>query len=52
MIDLLRRWRYGLLAIALRRRSDDAAEPASLNGDGDSEILGEYVTAPETVPAT
>jgi hypothetical protein len=42
----------GLLAIALKRRSDDAAEAASLDRDGDSEILGEYVTAPETVPTT
>jgi hypothetical protein len=40
----------GLLAIALRRRSDDAAEAASLNGDG--EIIGEYVTAPDPIPAT
>jgi hypothetical protein len=40
----------GLLAIALKRRSDDAAEAASLNGDG--EIVGEYVTAPDPIPAT
>jgi hypothetical protein len=40
----------GVLAIALKRRSDDAAEAASLNGDG--EIVGEYVTAPESLPAT
>jgi hypothetical protein len=40
----------GVLAIALKRRSDDAAEAASLNGDG--EIVGEYVTAPEPLPAT
>jgi hypothetical protein len=40
----------GVLAIALKRRSDDAAEGASLNGDGD--IVGEYVTAPEPLPAT
>ena len=40
----------GLLAIALKRRSADAAEAASLNGDG--EIVGEYVTAPDPIPAT
>jgi hypothetical protein len=40
----------GVLAIALKRRSDDAAEAASLNGDG--EIVGEYVTAPDPIPAT
>jgi hypothetical protein len=40
----------GVLAIALRRRSEDAADAASLNGDG--EILGEYVTTPEPLPAT
>jgi len=40
----------GVLAIALKRRADDAAEAASLNGDGD--IVGEYVTAPEPLPAT
>ena len=40
----------GVLAIALKRRSDDAADAASLNGDG--EIVGEYVTAPEPLPAT
>jgi hypothetical protein len=40
----------GVLAIALKRRSDDAAEAASLDGDG--EIVGEYVTAPESLPAT
>jgi DMSO reductase anchor subunit len=40
----------GLLAIALKRRSENAAEDASMNGDG--EIVGEYVTAPEPIPAT
>jgi hypothetical protein len=40
----------GVLAIALKRRSDDAADAVSLNGDG--EIVGEYVTAPEPLPAT
>jgi hypothetical protein len=40
----------GVLAIALKRRSDDAAEAASLNGD--VEIVGEYVTAPDPIPAT
>ena len=38
------------LAIALRRRQGDAEEAAGF--DGDSEIVGEYVTAPEPVPAT
>jgi hypothetical protein len=40
----------GLLAIALKRRSDEVAEALSLDGDG--EIVGEYVTAPEPAPAT
>ena len=40
----------GLLAIALKRRSGDAAGGADL--DGESEIVGEYVTTPEPVPAT
>ncbi len=40
----------GVLAIALKRRSDDAADAVSLNGDGD--IVGEYVTTPEPLPAT
>ena len=39
----------GVLAIALRRRSGDATEDS---GFGESEIVGEYVTAPEPVPAT
>ena len=40
----------GVLAIALKRRSDNTADAVSLNGDG--EIVGEYVTAPEPLPAT
>jgi hypothetical protein len=39
----------GVLAIALKRRSEEVAEAARLNGDG--EIVGEYVTAPEPLPA-
>ena len=35
----------GLLAIALRRRNGDAIE--DLGFEGESEIVGEYVTAPE-----
>jgi hypothetical protein len=37
------------LAIALRRRSID--EQASASAEGETEIIGEYVTAPEPVPA-
>jgi hypothetical protein len=40
----------GVLAIVLRRRKGDAVESASFDSDG--EIVGEYVTAPEPVPAT
>ncbi|HEX2427694.1 MAG TPA: hypothetical protein VHI53_07185 [Gaiellaceae bacterium] len=40
----------GVLAIMLRRRQGDASESAAFESDGD--IVGEYVTAPETVPAT
>lgn len=40
----------GVLAIALRRRQGDAAEVSGF--EGESEIVGEYVTAPEPVPAT
>ena len=40
----------GVLAIALRRRHDEAL---GLDADeGDSEIVGEYVTAPDPIPAT
>ena len=39
----------GLLAIALRRRQGDTDE--GLAFESDSEIVGEYVTAPEPVPA-
>jgi hypothetical protein len=38
------------LAIALKRRQGEAAE--ALGFEGDSEIVGEYVTTPEPVPAT
>ena len=37
------------LAIALKRRSSDSEESAL---ESDAEIVGEYVTAPEPVPAT
>jgi hypothetical protein len=40
----------GALAIMLRRRQGDASESAAFESDGD--IVGEYVTAPEPVPAT
>jgi len=39
----------GVLAIALRHRSGDTADSAF---EGDAEIVGEYVTAPEPAPAT
>jgi hypothetical protein len=39
----------GVLAIALRRRQGDAAEVTAYD---EGEIVGEYVTAPEPVPAT
>jgi hypothetical protein len=39
-----------VLAVALKRRSGDSADDSGL--DGESEIVGEYVTAPEPVPAT
>ena len=38
------------LAIALRRRQGDAEGLAAF--ESESEIVGEYVTAPEPVPAT
>jgi DMSO reductase anchor subunit len=38
-----------VFAVALKRRS---AEVADAVPDGESEIVGEYVTAPEPVPAT
>ena len=40
----------GVLAIALRRRHGDAFEDS--NVENDNEIVGEYVTAPEPLPAT
>ena len=39
----------GVLAIALRRRQGDSAEVTAYD---EGEIVGEYVTAPEPVPAT
>ena len=40
----------GVLAIALRRRNGDVLEDSSF--EGENEIVGEYVTAPEPLPAT
>jgi hypothetical protein len=40
-----------VLAIALKRRQGDAAEETPVF-ESDAEIVGEYVTAPEPVPAT
>ena len=40
----------GVLAIALRRRNGDALEDSSV--EVENEIVGEYVTAPEPLPAT
>jgi len=40
----------GVLAIALRRRQGDAAEAPGF--ESENEIVGEYVTTPEPVPAT
>ena len=42
----------GVLAIALRRRHGDALEDSSVGIENENEIVGEYVTAPEPVPAT
>ena len=39
------------LAIALKRRAGEVAEEMT-SFDGDNEIVGEYVTAPEPAPAT
>jgi len=39
------------LAIALKRRSGEADEIA-LEAESENEIVGEYVTAPEPIPAT
>ena len=39
----------GVLAIALRRRNGDVLEDSSF--EGENEIVGEYVTAPEPIPA-
>ena len=39
------------LAIALKRRAGEVAEDVR-RFDGDNEIVGEYVTAPEPAPAT
>jgi hypothetical protein len=40
----------GVLAIALKRRQGDAPEAPGF--EGESEIVGEYVTAPEPLPVT
>jgi hypothetical protein len=40
-----------VLAVALKRRSGEIEE-AALESDAEIEIVGEYVTAPEPVPAT
>ena len=42
----------GVLAIALRRRHGDAFEDSSVEIENENEIVGEYVTAPEPLPAT
>ena len=39
------------LAIALKRRAGEVAEGVA-SFDGDNDIVGEYVTAPEPAPAT
>jgi hypothetical protein len=39
-----------VLAVALKRRAPDA--PGSAEPESENEIVGEYVTAPEPVPAT
>jgi hypothetical protein len=40
-----------VLAVALKRRSAGADEIA-LEAEAENEIVGEYVTAPEPIPAT
>jgi len=40
-----------VLAVALKRRSSEADEIA-LEAEAENEIVGEYVTAPEPIPAT
>jgi hypothetical protein len=40
-----------VLAVALKRRSGEVDEIA-LEAESENEIVGEYVTAPEPVPAT
>ncbi len=40
-----------VLAVALKRRSGEIEE-ATLESDAENEIVGEFVTAPEPVPAT
>jgi hypothetical protein len=40
-----------VLAIALKRRQGESAEDALLESEA-AEIVGEYVTAPEPIPAT
>jgi hypothetical protein len=40
-----------VLAVALKRRSG-AGEESALGTEGETDIVGEYVTAPEPIPAT
>ena len=40
-----------VLAIALKRRSGEA-DKIALEAESENEIVGEYVTAPEPIPAT
>ena len=40
-----------VLAVALKRRSGDVADIMDVD-EGESEIVGEFVTTPEPVPAT
>ena len=40
------------LAIALKRRQGDVEDALEAAIENDAEIVGEYVTAPEPVPAT
>ena len=42
----------GVLAIALRRRHGDALEDSGFENEIENEVVGEYVTAPEPLPAT
>jgi hypothetical protein len=40
------------LAIALKRRQGDVGDALEAEIESDADIVGEYVTAPEPVPAT